>query len=236
MEIIIKTKQKFNPFFSFLNYADVLFPYYTHVKEMIMTGGYIPLIKPEVSTNGSATRGGADLIRGGGAPTWNSTSQQERTPKVSDANIPDVKISSPKQENPSKGPDMNSNSDDDDDDDSDDDGGYLHPLLMKASLKISKPSTPEPAPSSPKISQAPPPNGSSVQKKLSVEELMNMHSKSSFVARSLAINSAPSLNRDVATHGQATPTRATYSEADAVAAYEHYKQQYYERYGRLGGA
>lgn len=223
MEIIIKTKQKFNPFFSFLNYKDKLFPYYTHLKDMIATGGYVPQTMPEVARNGSVRAPKAGQVNKVAA-VQNGTSEQK---KIVKGEPPSLKISPPKHESPEKRLEADTNSDSDDSDS--DDGGYLHPLLTMGSLKASKPSTPEPAPSS---NQAPPTLNASSGKKMSVEELMNMHSKSSFVARSLAINSAPSLNQgDITTHGQPTPTHHTaYSEADAVAAYEHYKQHYYDRY------
>ena len=42
MEIIIKAKQKFNPFFSFLDYGDSLNPYYRYLLHLISTGVYTP--------------------------------------------------------------------------------------------------------------------------------------------------------------------------------------------------
>ena len=42
MEIIIKAKQKFNPFFSFLDYGDALNPYYRYLLHLISTGAYTP--------------------------------------------------------------------------------------------------------------------------------------------------------------------------------------------------
>ncbi|KAL5477664.1 hypothetical protein EMCRGX_G024489 [Ephydatia muelleri] len=47
MEIIIKTKQKYNPFFSFLDHGDLLNPYYRHLLLAIGNKSYIP--KPQVS-------------------------------------------------------------------------------------------------------------------------------------------------------------------------------------------
>ena len=40
MEIMIKAKQKFNPFFSFLSLYDPLYPYYRHLLELISSGKY----------------------------------------------------------------------------------------------------------------------------------------------------------------------------------------------------
>ena len=47
MEIIIKTKQKYNPFFSFLDHSDLLNPYYRHLLLAIGNKSYVP--KPQVS-------------------------------------------------------------------------------------------------------------------------------------------------------------------------------------------
>ena len=42
MEIIIKTKQKYNGRFSFLHHEDRLFPYYKHLLHAIVDGSYVP--------------------------------------------------------------------------------------------------------------------------------------------------------------------------------------------------
>ena len=42
MEIVIKTKQRFNPSFSFLHHEDRLFPYYKHLLHAINNGSYEP--------------------------------------------------------------------------------------------------------------------------------------------------------------------------------------------------
>ena len=104
--------------------------------------------------------------------------------------------------------------------DDDDGGGYLHPLLMKASLK---PSTPE----QPTVM-----NTSKPTRKLTIEELVNLHNDASFAARSRAINSAPPpVSSGTATHSQDTSGYSTASNSEAVAAYyEYYRQQYYGRY------
>ena len=41
MEIMIKAKQKFNPFFSFLSLYDPLYPYYKHLLQFISSGKYV---------------------------------------------------------------------------------------------------------------------------------------------------------------------------------------------------
>lgn len=133
-----------------------------------------------------------------------------------------------------------------DESDSDDGGGYLHPLLLGSSSSKSKTtslSTPTSSLSStsPSLSSTSPnvtgsnnkasrTNTSSNGKKLALDELLNLHSTSmSFMARSRAINSAPSTI--LATEGEVTQAYATDPNADpeAVAAYEFYRQQYYDR-------
>lgn len=207
MEIIIKTKQKFNPFFSFLNFKDVLYPYYSHLKDMILTGGYRPQLQPKLK-NGLGTGRGSP-----GVQTKKAGNPQGGT-KASNGPVTDAKGA---EEGESSGSDS----------DSDDDGGYLHPLLMKASLKSSKPSTPEPAPPPPlppDKDTRKPKMASLSDKKLSMDELLNLHS-SSFLSRTRRVNAAPALG--VATQGQAS---SSYGEAEALASYEHYRQQYYGRY------
>ena len=218
MEIIIKTKQKFNPYFSFLNYKDELFPYYTHLKDMIRTGGYQPKLQQELNIHGPSRGRNNNLEVAGTAVRGDVLAAgREGSPvKINNA----VTISSDTKDSKESTEKSGSESDSDSGSDSDDEG-YLHPLLMKASLKASKPSTPEPAPPPPETK----PKAASVSlsnKKLSMDELLNLRS-SSFMARSKNINSAPPF---VATQGQ--PTSA-YSEADMLSSYELYRQQYYGR-------
>ena len=47
MEIVIKTKQKNNPQFAFLEYNNELNPYYKHVVKMIKSGKYQPYSQRE---------------------------------------------------------------------------------------------------------------------------------------------------------------------------------------------
>ena len=51
MEIIIKTKQKDNPQFDFLECDSELYPYYRHLVQMIKSGRYKPslILKPRRS-------------------------------------------------------------------------------------------------------------------------------------------------------------------------------------------
>ena len=61
MEIIIKAKQKFNPFFSFLDFRDSLYPYYKHIHHAISTGAFTPQPdQPEEPTAKEETVSGTD--------------------------------------------------------------------------------------------------------------------------------------------------------------------------------
>ena len=226
MEIIIKTKQKSNPLFSFLNYEDPLFAYYSYLKESILTGSYRPMDGQE-ETNDAVTAREKDSVRANA----DSAEQENATPlSGSVTEISDNRTDTEVEQNMKNEDDSGSDSDSDDSDD-----GYLHPLLMKASLKASKSSTPEPAPPPPGISKVdskevlPSGTRNGSDKKLTVDELLSLQDRS-FVARSMAINSAPSLSRGVTTQGQVTASHETYAQSDAVAAYEHYRQQYCGRY------
>lgn len=233
MEIIIKTKQKFNPLFSFLDYNDPLFPYYKHLKDVIKTGVY----RPVASSNGVKGDDNFGLV---GHTEDKRDSLKERTalrnlstdPRTSDGLVGAVEgrngtIDVTVVEDTAKNGDV-SESDADSDDDSD--GGYLHPLLMNASLSKS----PTPAVTSevapPTTTSAPPtsstnwvPLGSKptidTDKKMSLEELLSLHT------------SAPSFATGPASQGEASSALETFSDAEAQAAYEHYRQQYYGRYG-----
>lgn len=234
MEIIIKTKQQSNPLFSFLNYNDPLFPYYRHLKDMILTGGYRPVPRLE-SSNGIGRDDGFGVV--------GQTEDSGRTRENHDSNlgastkarapvggVKSNSITAVKEENASA--DAGSDSDSDDSDD-----GYLHPLLM---AKASKPATAPPTTksASPTSSNWVTLNSTSTSaasnkdKKLSMEELLDLHTSSSFSARSMVINSAPVLSSGLASRGEATSAQETFSNAEALAAYEHYKQQFYGRYGR----
>lgn len=232
MEIIIKTKQKFNPFFSFLDYGDTLFPYYKHLKETILTGAYRPRPRPEMGSGSRAVRGG------GGA----STAQvNEDTGKILRASPEKINQKSTRNGMPGNALATKDNGTakkekertrerkvSDIDSDSDDGGGYLHPSLMKVMKPPQKPSREEPGTSpSPSTDNSTQSAGAGMDKKLTVDELLNLRTSTSFAAKSLAVNAAPSLV-PASTQGQAT---SAYSEAETVAAYEHYRQQYYERYG-----
>ena len=104
MEIIIKAKQKFNPFFSFLDFGDALNPYYRHILHAISTGAYVPRLQQESADNGSQAQG----------------DEKESDP-------PNRVVESNSKEEPNESGDRDSS--EDDSDDSDGEGYELHPLL-----------------------------------------------------------------------------------------------------------
>ena len=147
MEIIIKAKQKYNPFFSFLNHDDELFPYYQHVKAMLTRGAYTPRqVSPappppkHERDSPERTNGIVHVAKGGveerGDREANGGVRDDGNERTSEAELnKSVKLGNDKDEEESSG----------DESDSDDDGGYLHPLLMGGALKnSSKSSTPTP--------------------------------------------------------------------------------------------
>ena len=130
MEIIIKAKQKFNPFFSFLDFGDELNPYYRYLLHAVSSGTYIP--QPQ-SVEDSATTA---LAKREG-----SAEKQEvlETPKE---NGDDETSEGKDEEKSSLGDDERESTDDSD---SDDEGFELHPLLRTSNVsKSSKPATPTP--------------------------------------------------------------------------------------------
>lgn len=242
MEIILKTKQKLNPFFSFLDYRDNLFPYYKHIKEMISCGTYISSssqnseedLDAMEKSKGQLERDGSREIDIGSDKSRKEIKnvrtniQEEREAVVASSKSDESSqmVGRPERDaSPSPGGSADEEESDYDDSDG---GGYLHPLLRNTALKATKVSTPERAPSSPSPTTTT--NTSSKipsttdSKKLSVNELMNLHNSAAFVARSLAINSAPSFSSAAATHGQVTSV-----DSDAMVAYEYYRQQFYTR-------
>ena len=148
MEIIIKAKQKYNPFFSFLNHDDELFPYYQHVKAMLTRGAYVPRqVSPappppkHERDSPERTNGIVRVAKGGveerGDREANGVVRDDRTTSGEPQTESDKSVESgnDKDEEESSG----------DESDSDDEGGYLHPLLMGGALKnSSKSSTPTP--------------------------------------------------------------------------------------------
>ena len=220
MEIIIKAKQKFNPFFSFLSREDVLYPYYKHLKELISMGSYIPQVKTGEAVGSSV---GAKQEP---AESNSETTQQETTIEVEsnfeEASVPEVESKTEAVRRDSK---LESEIDSDEDSE---DGGYLHPLLSGTSSGKDK-TTPTTA-ATPEITIETSRTNSdhSNRKKLSMDEILNLHKPSaSFLARSMAVNPAPPTS--LASEGEATQAHQTDADREAMAAYEFYRQQYYNR-------
>lgn len=116
MEIIIKAKQKFNPFFSFLDYGDDLNPYYRHLLRLISTGAYIPRSQ---------------------SPNHVKSEEGEQLPGESGGITADG-VESKVKEEPRLAIQYESSSDE-----SEEEGFELHPLLRaSASRGSSKPATP----------------------------------------------------------------------------------------------
>ena len=179
MEIIIKAKQKFNPFFSFLDYGDDLNPYYRHLLRLISTGAYTPrsqspsLVKAEEGEPSPEESGG---------PTAGGVESKTKEPRL----VVEYESSS---------------------DESEEEGFELHPLLrVSTSRGSSKPATP-----SREVDSAVE-NGAGL-----VDELET--SGGVFYSRSLAVNSAPTLESD------ATDVDASRTNEEAPGDYQ-YSQQY----------
>lgn len=115
MEIIIKTKQKFNPHFSFLHHEDRLFPYYKFILDAINKGVYTP--SQDVEDRGEGVVGGEEGVVGG----------------VADTELPEN--GDDKAESADTKKDWNKLLAEASDDESDNEGAELHPLLMGSSSK-----------------------------------------------------------------------------------------------------
>lgn len=234
MEIIIKAKQKYNPFFSFLNHDDDLFPYYQHIKAMLTRGAYVPRqVSPapppkcekdsSERTNGIVAksrveeRGGqeADEIRDDGSDRTSGESQTEASKSVE-----------------SKDNDEESSGDESD---SDDEGGYLHPLLMGGALKnSSKSSTPTPgtreaSPSVQNVTSTSSTTTTTTPSSTTISTEAYTTSSIAFYSKRLSINSAPLI--DVRTTTSESPRVATSSHgASTVNGTNQHPLQY--SYGR----
>jgi len=245
MEIIIKTKQKFNPYFSFLNHEDSLYPYYKHLKTVIASNSYVlPLI---------TIKNGVDKGKNGVSAPVNLVETEEDTVDASrdregDGGVEEgpEKLTSLADcskeasvngvEAPSRSRSKSNSATETDSDDSDsDDEGYLHPLLLgggsgsvsKTKISPAPPSNSEVSTVTQKTSKVTKPKEAEQEtKKMSLEEIMSLHkTTTSFMMRTKAINSAPLA---LASEGEATSAYTTdpNMNAEALAAYEYYKQQY----------
>lgn len=200
MEIIIKAKQKFNPYFSFLNHGDGLNPYYRHVLKVISSGAYVPGSeeagdkpegergKPESSPNdasrgveagdvGGISKVGGEENGGGGKETTTSEDGKQRVAEEKEGSGEDSR---------------------EEEEDSDDDGYELHPLLrVSTTPRSSKPSTPTPPPSSV--------GSSTTEATVTAEDARTSNLvTSAFYSKRLGVNAAPSLDREG--HSQAVNT------------------------------
>lgn len=181
MEIIIKAKQKFNPFFSFLNMSDPLYPYYSHVKTALSTGAYVPP-KETAEVDNDKPEGQDDshssvnlLKPDSNQPKDNEVEQQEDIGEQIEL---------------ANGEHLNQESDEHSGSESDDDG-YLHPLLMRTLNTRSKSSTPTPT-APPTKEVTPPLEGSGVDE--SSDKTLTSVASVSFRAKSMVINAAPVLS------------------------------------------
>ena len=235
MEIIIKAKQKYNPFFSFLNHDDDLFPYYQHIKAMLTRGAYIPrqvspapppkhekdspertngiIAKSRVEERGDRE---ADKIGGDGNDRTSGESQTEASKSVE-----------------SKDNDEESSGDESD---SDDEGGYLHPLLMGGALKnSSKSSTPTPGTqeASPSVQNTTSTSSTTTTTTTpsSITTSTEAYTTSSiaFYSKRLSINSAPSIDTRTTTSESPRVARSSHG-ASTVNGTDHHPLQY--SYGR----
>lgn len=195
MEIIIKAKQKFNPFFSFLDHSDDLFPYYSHIKEMLQRGAYVPRQvspAPPLKDEGNGAEKEISLEKEQNVcQDLCEAKGDEKTACTDD--VKDDKTYPLLKEN-----DEGSGSDSEESD-SDDDGGYLHPLLMgggggaKSSSKSSTPTpgTRELSPSVQTSAPATTPTGSIAVNSGGVAFTT---SSIAFYSKRMSVNSAPTIN------------------------------------------
>lgn len=203
MEIIIRAKQKYNPFFSFLNHDDDLFPYYQHIKEMLTRGAYVPRqVSPapppkykEESperTNGIVAKSG---VEEGGEQMADETRNGDDRTSGEYKTESNKSVESNEKDEESSG----------DESDSDDEGGYLHPLLMGGALKnSSKSSTPTPGTreASPSVQTT----SSTASSTTTTSTEAYATSSIAFYSKRLSVNSAPLID-----------TRTTPSEPPRVA-------------------
>lgn len=176
MEIMIKAKQKHNPFFSFLSLYDPLYSYYRHLLQLIASGEYVP--RPQVKRigmeeNERSTAGGEGRIREVRGEGASGGEQGEETSQVDGS---------------------------DSEAESDEEGFELHPLLR---VSTTPRSSPKPHP--PRTPQAPPSTSATPTSVTTTPSLAtDRHplppsppsSASSFYAKSLTVNAAPSLDQE----------------------------------------
>ena len=225
MEIIIKAKQKFNPFFSFLDHKDDLFPYYQHVKEMLRHGAYVPKQsspappppKPqeERGDDEQKTSGSGDAESGhkGEQDSFKKRTNGEHRDKSASV------LESSGEESSS------------DDSDSDDEGGgYLHPLLMGGGLKnSSKSSTPTPGTREASPSVQVTSTASTTTPSTSTSSVAYTTSSIAFYSKRMSVNSAPVIDTRTS-YDPSGPPRVATSSSGASTAGGDARQYGYGRY------
>lgn len=177
MEIIIKAKQKHNPFFSFVSLYDPLHSYYRHLLQLIASGKYVP--KPQVeSEDERSTESREGRVPGGKGEGRKGASGEEQGEEAS-------------EDGRSAGSDSEQ--------DSDEEGFELHPLLR---VSTTPRSSPKPRPT--RTPQAPPSTSATPTATTATPSLVtDRHplppsppsSTSFFYAKSLTVNAAPSLDQ-----------------------------------------
>lgn len=178
MEIMIKAKQKHNPFFSFVSLYDPLHSYYRHLLQLIGSGEYIP--KPQVEKvgmeeNERSTECGEETFHGGKGEGTSGGEQGEEASEV------DKSVGSDSEQ------------------DSDEEGFELHPLLRVSTTPRSSPK-----PHTTRTSLAPPSTSATPTSTTTTQSLVtDRHplppsppsTASSFYSKSLTVNAAPSLDQ-----------------------------------------
>ena len=230
MEIIIKAKQKFNPFFSFLDHNDDLFPYYRHVKDMLQRGAYVPkqsspapptLLAQDIESS-ATERNGTTVTEG----------EQEENVDVGKTEKDEDRTSDEaRNKNNSILKENDEDSSDGSDSDSDDDDGYLHPLLMGGGLKSSsKSSTPQPGTreSSPVVETTSAESVSTANTSTAANSAAYTTSSIAFYSKRMSVNSAPVINSKTTLSEASGPPRVATSTSGVSTASGgiYYQPQY----------
>lgn len=182
MEIMIKAKQKHNPFFSFVSLYDPLYSYYRHLLQLIASGQYVT--NPEVENVGKEERS----TDSGEGKVLEMRGEERKRAGVGE-----------KEEEASE---IDGSVDSDSEQDSDEEGFELHPLLRVSTTPRSspKPHTTR----TPKSISATPTAITTTQSTITDRHPLPpaSSSTSSFYAKSLNVNAAPSLDQERYTMNQ----------------------------------
>ncbi len=240
LEIIIKAKQKFNPFFSFLDFGDSLHPYYRHTLSALATGVYVPGSQSleEDRGEGSPSVGprkkaldeaGGEGVKeeraeenGGGE--METTSLEEAKQRTEEK---EEKMDEEEKEEKMEGEkgEEEVETEEDSDDDGDNEGYELHPLLrLSTTPRSSKPSTPTP----------PPPStiASTTESTTTTDSrTSNLVDSASFYSKRLSVNAAPTIEGESA-HGQLQAYGTGYSAGPGYQHSQYPHQQQQQPYGR----